>query len=115
MELEEGTTATEGVFARNAFACTVSPAGDGGDNGELVSGGDGRCFFGGKVTKILVVEINVDEGAKLALVVEELLLKLGVLGGEVGEDFGDSIAGNSDRLSSCCKGTERRWDVNVHA
>jgi hypothetical protein len=115
VELEEGTTATEGILARSIFAWTISAASDGGDDGELVGCGDGRCFLGGKVTKILVVKIDVNEGAELALGVEELLLKLGVLGGEVGEDLGDGIAGNSDRLGSSRKGTERRWDVNVHA
>src|SRR5215468_10664815 len=59
-KLEEGTTGT-------------TAAGDGGDDGEFVGCGDGGGFFGGEVAEVFVVKVDVDEGAELALVVEELL------------------------------------------
>jgi hypothetical protein len=121
MELEEGTTATTrsiprgGVFARSAFTWTVSPTGNRRDDGEFVGCSDRGGFFFGKITKIFVVEIDVDEGAELALVAEELLLQIGILGGEVGEDLSDGCTGDGDRLGSCGVSAERSWDVNVHA
>jgi hypothetical protein len=108
MELEKGTTATTGGDA-------VRTAGDGGDDGELVICGNGSRFFFRKIAEVFVVEVDVDEGAELAIVAEELLLQRGVLGGEVGKDLSDCRTGNGYRLSSGGKGAERRWDVNVHA
>jgi hypothetical protein len=51
----------------------MGAAGDGGDDGEFVGVGDGGVFFGGEVSDVVVVEVDVDEGAELALGVEEVL------------------------------------------
>ena len=104
--LEEGTTATKG---------SIDTAGNRGDDGQFVTGGDGGGFLRGKVAKVFVIEINVDEGTELAFSVEKLLLQLRILAGEVGEDLGHGISDNSDRSSSAGERPKRGWDVNIHA
>ena len=74
----------------------TTTAGDGGsaasnrrNDGELVRGGDGGVFLGGEVTDVVVVEVDVDEGAQLALGGVEVLLEGGVRSDECGQAFGD--------------------------
>ena len=67
-------------------------AGDGGDDGELVGGGGGGIFLGWKVADVVVVEVEVDEGAQLALGGVEVLLHGGVRGDERSQAFGDRQA-----------------------
>jgi hypothetical protein len=110
MELEEGTTAT----TKGCGGDAVGSASDGGDDGQLVGCSDGSSFFFRQITEIFVIEINVDERAKLAVVAEKLLSELGILRGELVEDLGDGTAGDGDRLSSSGVGPERSWDVDVH-
>src|SRR5215469_10128402 len=104
LDLEERTTATTG-----------GAAGDGRDYGEFVGVGDDSGFFFRKVAEVFVIEIDVDERTELALVVEELRLEVGELGGERGEDLGDCGTRDADRLGSVGVNAERCGDVDVHA
>ena len=51
-----------------------------------------------QVADVLVVEIDVDEAAHLAFVVEDLLAQVGVMGGERVQHFADGGAGDGDGI-----------------
>ena len=102
-----------GTVARCSLAATTA-AGDGRDDGELVGGGDGGGFFGGEIADVVVVEVEVDEGAEVAFGGEEVLLHGGVCGDEGGEAFGDGGGGDGDGLLLVGEGSERGGDVNLH-
>src|ERR1700729_1161120 len=93
----------------------TTAAGDGGDDGEFIGVGDGGVFFGGEVADVVVVEVDVDEGAEFALGVEEVLAKFRVGGGELGEHRADGRAGDGDGFFAVGVGAQRCRDVDVHA
>src|ERR1035437_679998 len=70
-------------------------AGDGGDqrDGVAILGGGGVLA---QVANVLVVEIDVDEAAYLAFVVEDLFAQVGVVRGERVQHFADGGAGDGD-------------------
>ena len=68
-----------------------------------------------EVADVVVVEVDVDEGAELALGGEEVLLEVGVGGGELREDCVDGGAGDGDGLSAAGVGAQRSGDVDLHA
>jgi len=77
--------------------CQRRTAGDGGNQR------DGIAIFGGggilaQVADVLVVEIDVDEAAYLAFVVEDLLAQVGEVGGERVQHFTHGGAGNGDGI-----------------
>src|ERR1700733_8777618 len=100
---------------RSTTTGTGGAAGDGGDDGEVGGVGDGGVFLGGEVADVVVVEVDVDEGAELALGGEEVLAELGVGGGELGEHCADGRAGDGDGLFAVCVGAQRCRDVDVHS
>ena len=55
------------ALATTALSGAGAAAGDGGDDGEFVGGGDGRGLAAGEVADVVVVQVDVDEGAQLAL------------------------------------------------
>ena len=67
----------------------LAPAGDGGDDGERVSGGNAGGLFCGQVANVFVVQVEVNKGAQFSLGGEEVLAQLGVGPGERSESFGD--------------------------
>src|SRR6516165_9651539 len=85
------------------------------DDGEFVASGDGGVLLGREVPQIFVVDVDVDEGAELALCSEELLLEFRKLRGERGQDVGDGCSRDADRLGSAGVDAERCGDVDVHA
>ena len=92
----------------------TTTAGNAGDDGEFVGGGDGGFFLGGEIADVVVVEVDVDEGAQLALGGEEVLLHGGEGRGESGEPFGYGGAIDGDGLLLVGVGAQRGGDVNVH-
>src|ERR1035437_9123556 len=65
------------------------PARYGGDDGKRVGGCyRSRCLFG-KIAHIFVVEVQVNKGAHLSLVVEQVFVQLGIGLGEAVECFAD--------------------------
>src|ERR1700729_4357470 len=92
----------------------TTAAGDGGDDGEFVGVGDGGVFFGGEIADVVVVEVDVDEGAEFALGGEEGLAEVGGGGGELGEHCADGRAGDGDGLFAVGVGAQRCRNVDVH-
>ncbi len=72
-------------------------------------------FLGVEIADVVVVEVDVDEGAQLALGGEEMLLELGVGGGELREHCVDGGAGDGDSLFAAGVGAQRSGDVDLHA
>src|SRR5918994_4137776 len=64
----------------------TSSAGDGGDYGKLVAFRDLRVLAF-EVTDVLVALVDVDEGSERAVASIEVLLEVGVFGGEVPKGF----------------------------
>ena len=64
-------------------------AGDGGDDGECIGRLGGGGLFFREVADVFIVQVEVDEGAELAVVREEVALELGVRAGELVEGGGD--------------------------
>ena len=92
----------------------TTTAGDGGDDGEFVRGGDGGVFLGGEVADVVVVEVDVDEGPQLALWRIEVLLHRGMRGDERGEAFVHGGAGDRDSFLLVSVGAQRGGDVYFH-
>src|ERR1035437_4085349 len=88
---------------------SVRPSGDGGDQRERVGVG-GRGGVLAEVADVFVVEVDVDEAAQFAFIVEDLLAQIGVLGGERGEYFAHGGAGDGDGILLRGELTQRRRD-----
>ena len=72
------------------------PAGDGGDDGKLVAFLRRGSILSGEVADVVVVEVDVDEGAQLAVAGVEVLAERGVGAGELFQRFADGGAGDAD-------------------
>ena len=68
-----------------------------------------------EVADVVVVEVDVDEGAELAFGGEEVLLEVGVGGGELREDCVYGCAGDGDGLVAAGVAAQRGGDVDLHA
>ena len=91
---EDLLLAESGLLGRRGHG---RPAGDRGHQRERVA-----VFCGGgvlaQVADILVVQVDVDETAYLALVGEDLLAQIGELRGECAQHFAYGAAGNGDGI-----------------
>lgn len=89
-------------------------AGDGGNDGEFIVSRDRAVFFGGEVTDVVIVEVDVDEGAERAVGGEEVLLHGGVGCGERSEALGYRGAFDGDGIFLV--GVSAQWggDMNLH-
>src|ERR1700742_1568262 len=92
----------------------TAPAGDGRDDGEFVRVGGLGGFLGGQVTDVVVIEIDVDERAQLAVAGVKILAQLGVGADQLFEGFGNSGSRDADRLLSAGVGAQRSGNVDVH-
>jgi hypothetical protein len=95
-------------------AIRLEAAGDAGDDGELVGIGDGGFFLGGKIANVVVVEVDVDEGAELAFGGVEVVLQGRMRGGESGEAGGDGGGFDGDSLLLVGVSAQRGGDVDLH-
>ena len=91
-----------------------SPAGDGGDDAQRVSGGDGGGFLPGKVTDVFVVQINIHKGADFALGGEEVLAQIGVRLGELVNGAGNRGRVDLDGALALGVGAEGRGNEDLH-
>ena len=65
---------------------------------EIVSPSFDRRRVLVQVADVFVVQVDVDEAAQLAFIVEELLAQVGILRGQRGQHFADGGAGELDGI-----------------
>jgi hypothetical protein len=87
---------------------TPSP-GDGGDDHEGVVFGDGR-FYPVAVANVFLVEVDIDEAAKLAVIIK-MLAQVRVLASQVVERFANG--GTGDRYLTVPTGIRPEWGWNT--
>ncbi len=97
-----------------SWGLATTTAGDGGDDGEFVRGGDGGVFLGRKVADVVVIEVEVDEGAKLTFGGVEVRLHSRVGGDERGEPLGYSGAFDRDSFVFVGVSAQRGGDMDLH-
>src|SRR4028118_614073 len=90
----------------------MAAAGDGGDYRELVPVGD-LGVGAVEVADVLVALVHVDERTQLAVPGVEVLLEVGVLGGEVPEGVAGGAAADLDLRLSTRVLPQGRWDLDL--
>lgn len=73
-------------------------AGDGGNDADGVAVFGGSIFLG-EVTDVLIVDVDVDKTAQLAVLSEEVLAQVGKLGGEMAEGLAHGSSGEFRRIA----------------
>src|SRR5918995_6471111 len=90
----------------------TSSASDGGDDGELISFGD-LGVGAVEVADVLVALVHVDERAELAVAGVEVLLEVGVLGGEVVQSVTGVLAVDLDLRVAVRVLSQRSGDIDL--
>ena len=96
------------LLHHDAHGC---PSGDRRDDADRVAGRDRRLLLL-QVADIFVVQIDVDEAAQLALLVEQMVLQPGVLLRQIGEQLAHRRAVSLDRVLLIRVRPERCWNQN---
>jgi hypothetical protein len=93
----------------------LATAGDGGDDGERVCGGNCRGFFLRKIAHIVVVEVEIYKRAQVTLAGKQVLAQVWVRIGQLLQSTGHRCGGNFHCILTCCKGPQGAGDVNGHS
>src|ERR1700722_15444307 len=88
-------------------------AGDGGDDADGVAVFGGSGLFG-EATNVFVVDVDIDEAAKFAVLREEVLLQIAELRCESAECFADGAGADFGRVALAGVNPERRWNHDFH-
>src|SRR5579859_1754787 len=103
-----------GMTNKKTGGCALTAAGDGWDDGEFVVVGGFGGFLAGQIADVVVVEVDVDEGAQLAVGGVEVLAEVGICGDQLGQSLADGVSGNVYGLLASGVGAQRRGDMDVH-
>src|SRR5580700_4754856 len=101
MTARRGRTATAG--------CRGRAAGYGGDDANCVAVFGRRVFFC-QITDVFVVDVDVDEAAKLAVFGKQVFAQIAELRGQVTESFADGRGGEFGGVALAGVDSQRRWD-----
>ena len=80
---------------------------------EIVSPSCDRRRVLAQVADVFVVQVDVDEAAQLAFVVEELLAQVGELRGQRAQHFADGGAGDAPRCPACRRTGAGAWESEL--